>query len=489
MSSNSRPDSERLSTGVPGLDTILCGGLTPGAVFIVQGAPGAGKTILANQICFHRAAQGQNAIYVTLLAESHDRLLGHLRKLAFYDDSRVPQSMYYISGFDILARDGLKGVLQLLRQETRSHKASMVVLDGLFALEESVGSESEFRKFINELSSLANILGATILLLTNSSRPRSSAEYTMVDGWLELDIEEVDYRDFRFFRVHKYRGSGFLSGRHSMTISSQGIHLLPRLEALPIANARFTNYPGLLPTGIPQFDQMIGGGLPRASTTLVAGPTGVGKTTFGLHFMAQCSAQEPGLIFGFYETQERLQAKADALGISLDEMVKSGALIMVWQSATENLLDDLAERLMEAVERHRPKRLFIDGIDGFRQSVVFPSRLSRFVTGLTNLLRSQNVTTLFTSEIPELIGGEAKLAFGSVTAVAENVVLLRYREYASELYRTLTIVKIRESSFDPTVRRFEITKAGIRIGERFGSDDAPPPGENNLELPLSKPPQ
>jgi circadian clock protein KaiC len=489
VTANRQCDSERLSTGVSGLDTVLCGGLIPGSVFIIQGAPGAGKTILANQICFHRAAQGQNALYVTLLAESHDRLIGHLRKLAFYDDSRIPQSMYYISGFDILAREGLKGVLQLLRQETRAHKANMVVLDGLFALEEAVGSESEFRKFINELSSLANLLGCTVLLLTNSSRPRSSAEYTMVDGWLELDIEEFEYRDYRFFRVHKYRGSDFISGRHAMTISGQGIRVLPRLEALRSINTRSHRSQDIQSTGIAELDAMIGGGLPGASATLLAGPTGIGKTTMGLHFISQCSAEEPGLIFGFYEQEEGLRFKAAALGMDLDGLVASGAVTMLWQSATENLLDELGERLLSAVRQYRPRRLFIDGIDGFRQSVVFSSRISSFITGLNNVLRSEGVTTLFTSEIPELIGGEAKVTFGSITAVAQNVVLLRYFEQDSELHRTLVVVKVRESPFDPAVRLFKITNEGIKIGARLRRGGVLPQDPGEVELPSDRSPQ
>ncbi|HEX5515558.1 MAG TPA: RAD55 family ATPase, partial [Gammaproteobacteria bacterium] len=165
-----RIEDGRLRTGVPGLDTILDGGLIPGSVYIIQGSPGAGKTILANQICFHHAHTGSKALYVTLLAESHDRLLAHLSQLTFFDGSQVPDSIYFISGFDTLSRDGLKGILHLLRSESRARDASLIVLDGLFALEETAQSAKEFRKFINDLTTLSMLIGCTVLLLTNNAR-------------------------------------------------------------------------------------------------------------------------------------------------------------------------------------------------------------------------------------------------------------------------------------------------------------------------------
>lgn len=475
--------SGRLPTGVPGLDAVLCGGLTAGAVFIVQGSPGAGKTILANQICFHHVAGGRQAVYVSLLAESHDRLIAHLGGLSFFDAALIPDSMYFISGFDILSRDGLVGILKLLRSETRGRRVTMMVLDGLFALREAAESEAPFRKFINDLSTLASMLGCTILLLTNTGRDRSSAEYTMVDGWLELQVQERDIRSQRLLQVHKFRGSPFLSGRHSLVISDDGITVLPRLEATAPARLPTGSEPGMLSTGLAELDRIIGGGLPLHSTTLLAGPTGVGKTVLGLHFIAAATPQEPALIFGLYESPDQLRYKARLLGMDLEQMERSGALEIVWRSATENLLDELGYGLVEAVRRVKPKRLFLDGIDAFRQSVVYPERLSRFMTGLNNVLRHEGVTTMYTSEIPELIGGAASLSFGSVTAVAENIVLLRYLELDGALRRTVAAVKVRVSGFDERVHTFSINEQGIRIGAPVG----PHPG-GNLTLPLDRPP-
>src|ERR1700761_7939628 len=144
----SRPLLKRIPTGVPGLDTVLRGGFLRGGVFIVQGSPGAGKTILGNQICFHHVAQGGRALYVTLLAENHARMLLHIGHLGFFEEAVIPDRLYYISAFRVLEEEGLPAVMNVLRREVQAREASLLVLDGLSAIEESTGSTREFKKFI-----------------------------------------------------------------------------------------------------------------------------------------------------------------------------------------------------------------------------------------------------------------------------------------------------------------------------------------------------
>src|SRR6185437_3146821 len=131
---------QRVPSGVPGLDAILRGGFLKAGIFIIQGSPGAGKTILANQICVHHAASGGRALEVTLLAESHSRMLLHIGQLRFFDANLIPSRMFLISAFRVLEEDGLRGLLDLLRREVQFQRASILVLDGLASAEESAGS-------------------------------------------------------------------------------------------------------------------------------------------------------------------------------------------------------------------------------------------------------------------------------------------------------------------------------------------------------------
>nr|WP_272889424.1 ATPase domain-containing protein [Stutzerimonas stutzeri] len=222
-----------------------------------------------------------------------------------------------------------------------------------------------------------------------------------------------------------------------------------------------------LSTGVNGLDRIIEGGIPYSSTTLLVGPTGVGKTTLGLSFICNSSEAEPGLIFGFYEDAHRLRRRAGALGLELGALIDSGAVEVVHHSPTELLQDQLAEEILGHVRRRGVKRLFIDGVDAFKQAAVHEQRLGRFLSTLTAILRSEGVTTMFTAELAEIVGGDQGLRFTTVSSIAENIVLLRYAELESRLYRTLAILKMRESGFDPYVYEFSLGPGGFRLGERM----------------------
>ena len=149
------PALGRLPSGIAGLDTILGGGFFKSGVYIVQGLPGCGKTIFANQMCFGHVAAGGSAVYVTLLAESHARMLQHLRSMSFFDESVMPSKLSYISAFQDLQSEGLKGLMAVLRREMRARQATVLILDGLVAAAETASTDSELKKFIHEIQSSA----------------------------------------------------------------------------------------------------------------------------------------------------------------------------------------------------------------------------------------------------------------------------------------------------------------------------------------------
>jgi len=123
----------RVPTGVAQLDVILEGGFLRGGSYIVSGAPGTGKTIFGNQACFNHVAAGGKALYVTLLAESHARMLSHLSTMAFFDPATVGEGIHYISGYEALRNEGLKGLITLIRKTIKRDGATLLVIDGITA--------------------------------------------------------------------------------------------------------------------------------------------------------------------------------------------------------------------------------------------------------------------------------------------------------------------------------------------------------------------
>ena len=458
----------RLATGIPGLDDVLQGGLQRASVVIVQGSPGAGKTVLANQFAYHQAAHGGHVLYMTLLSESHGRLLANIGTMEFFDPTAVATRVRYVSGFDTLEREGIKGVLRLLATEARSLQADAIVLDGLFVLEENAESTREFRKFVNAMALQAEAMGCTILLLTNSKVGDCSPEYTMVDSWIELSRTQHEYRSARWLQVHKQRGSGFNSGLHTVRIGDAGLRVLPRIESLhlPAPPAELPQAPRTS-TGVPRVDEMLGGGVRAGSSVLLAGPSGIGKTSFGLQMLSAAGADERTLVFTFYETPDRVMAKAESLQLPFADRVRGGTAIIQWNAPTEMSIDCLGHQLLDTVRRERVTRVLLDGVEGFRQASIFRERLSRFLTALANSLRMEGCTSIFTMELPKVFGDPADFHLDSLSAIAENLLLMRYTEIDGRLTRCLSVVKVRDAAVDPFTHRYEIRAGGIQLGERL----------------------
>ena len=455
----------RLATGVPHLDTILGGGLVRGSSYIVQGQPGAGKTILANQISFARAAEGGRTLYLSLLAESFSQLFGFLRSLDFFDLSQVPDHIYYESIYSEARERGLESLVKQIRREVRERRPDIVVIDGLFAVSEAAGSDvssHEFRRFVSALSALASRSDLSLVMLTNSARAADAPEYTMVDGWIELGDEFVQERVRRTLIVHKHRGGPVLRGKHEYRIDATGLSVFPRLEALASREPPEGAPTRRLPTGIEALDEIVHGGLPERSSTVILGPSGTGKTTIGLQYLAASTLEEKGLLFGFYESPDRLIEKAAGVGIDLRGLFERGILRAIWQAPYENLIDEVGQRIVDEVRTHGARRVVIDGINALRRPLVNAPRLQGFLRALNDLLKAEGATTIYTREVPQLFFPET-LAVDELSGLIDNTVLLHYALDGNAVRRRLAVLKVRDSDFDHRSREFRIDGSGLNF--------------------------
>lgn len=455
---------KRLATGIAGLDALLKGGLVAGASYIVQGRPGSGKTILANQLSFNHARNGGKVLVATLLSESHERLFQYLSTLSFFDPTYIGAQIQFLSAFDTLQNEGLEEVVKLLRREIGRQKATVMVVDGLLNARNKAESQIDTKKFISELQGHAAFAGCTVLFLTSSRPDDGSPEHTMVDGVIEIGEEAIGARSVRRIQLRKTRGSGALSGLHDCEITDEGLVVYPRLESLYSHPSRPDPADTLkISSGVPSLDTLIGGGLACASATLAMGPSGVGKTSLGLQFLAQGTPEAPSLHFGFYESPQRLMLKAAALGIDLAAMERSGALHLCWQPTSEGLLDGLGTKLLQLVETYGIKRLLLDSLGGMTRVATNPARLSDFFSTLTGELRARGVTVLLTSETQRLLGSEVKAPMPDMSSVVDNIFVMRFVEDAAELKRMMTILKVRDSVYDPSLLEVVLDAQGLGL--------------------------
>ncbi|HVK70275.1 MAG TPA: ATPase domain-containing protein [Polyangium sp.] len=461
--------STRLRTGVAGLDTVLHGGLFQGHIYLVMGRPGAGKTILGNQICFHHASKGGRTLYVTLLSEAHEALLAQMHGMEFFDPTFIGTGIVYLNGYVALRDGGLDALLKLLRDAIRSQSATLLVIDGMVMAElAALPNVTAYKRFIQDLQAWVGMMGVTVLLLTSSDPTNTiRAEHTMVDGIVEMRSITVGARSVRELSVAKLRGSSFLEGCHTYLISSEGLVVYPRFEALFGSRRTGAQSEQRVTSGIEALDDLLGGGVFEGSTTLVLGPTGSGKTVLGMHFLhAGARAGEPALCFGFFENPASIRAKMARFGMTTDGSHGPG-LLVEWQPSAELLLDALGHRLLELVRTHGVRRLFLDGLAGLRRATANPDRLPSFFSVLVEELGALGVTTILTEETQDIFSGELTLPTQAASAFCHNILTLRQVQVEAQILRLLALTKTRDSAHARGLYEFEVSAAGVVIGPPF----------------------
>jgi len=454
---------KRLESGIDGLDAITHGGFVAGAAYLIQGRPGSGKTIFANQIAFHHTAQGGKVIFASLLSEPHDRLFQYLSTLSFFNSEQIGVGMLYVSAFDTLESEGLDEVLKLLRREIIRHKATLLVLDGLMNVRSRSDTPLNTKKFIAELQVHASFAGCTALLLTSAEIDHGSPELTMVDGVFLLKEERVGMRSHRRIGIRKYRGSGYTEGEHDYEINGNGIAIYPRIEALlnhPTTTLALGEQ--LVPTGIPGLDSVLGGGFVERSATLVIGPPGAGKTTFGLNFLGGVCDGERAAFFGFVESPEQLIRKSNQLQLGIERLLMQGRLNLHWQPTTQFIPDQIALFILAQIREQRLSRVVIDTLAALTRPCVEQGRQLEYISALVNEARAQGSTVMMTWEL-DVLSGASVAPPAELCSLFDNVILTGFSEGAGICEPSLKIIKRRNGWYERTTQSAHIGLGGYAL--------------------------
>lgn len=471
---------ERMGTGIAELDLILGGGLSLGSLIFVAGGSGTGKTILAQQICFANATAEHKALYYTIVSEPHAKLVRHLDQFEFFDREALGGRVEFIHLPALLDADmsemtpqeraaaAAMLVDEVVRASTEQER-SVIVIDGIKALRDfAQGDGFGFRGIAYDLASKVFHSNAVLIFVGEytAEEVAYAPEFAVADGIVYLADEPFGRIDQRWLRILKLRGTAFLMGKHSFRISTSGIEVFPRFEALtgPRGGLRRER----LPLGVSEVDEMIGGGLPAGSTTLVAGPSGSGKTVVGLHFVAEgIQRDERCLYLTFQQPAEQLIARGEAFGWPFAEAVASGMLEIRHLEPVEMSLDSVGANLRRvAVGDQQVKRVVIDSLAELEPAARGTIRFPDYLSALTALFASVGATTLLTSETTAFFGPTFELPHG-LAFVADNVILVRYAEVDSEVRRALAIIKMRDGDHDRSIVEIEIGPRGLNVKGKF----------------------
>jgi circadian clock protein KaiC len=453
---------DQLTTGIAELDRILGGGLPAGSLTVIGGPPGTGKTILANQICFANATPQRKAIYYTTLSEPHAKLIRFLEPFLFYDTEAIGEALEIIQLPLLDDATSLPALADEITRKNFESRPGLIVIDSSKALHGFADAEQVRRVVYDLASKVAHT--DTVLLLVGEYTERELEwipEFAVADGIIYLGNDAVGASDQRSLRVLKMRGRAHLGGRHSFRIGWDGLAVFARLEAVPPVAVQAAH--GRLSIGVTAIDGMLGGGLPAESATLVAGPSGVGKTLLSLHFVAEgIEREEPCHYVSFRESDRQLIAKAHALGLDLGAAVESGLLTIRHPRPVELTLDEVGAELRSAVIEQRSRRVVIDSLGEIEHAAQGTGRFQDYLWALVEFLGLAGATALLTTETPAFFEGPFVLPRGMTFATA-NLIQLQYVERDGHIARSASVVMMRDSDHAHDAADYVIGPGGFDV--------------------------
>ncbi|TMD48117.1 MAG: hypothetical protein E6I86_07550 [Chloroflexi bacterium] len=453
--------SARLSSGQPRLDAILQGGLPANGINMVIGAPGSGKTILTEQYIFRNATVERPALYLTTVSEPFDKIIRYAQNLEFFDASAMGTRVIYEDLGAALRDRGLPGVLTRVDGLIKEHHPGLVVIDSFKALHAFATDQAEFRRFLHDLAGRLSALAASSFWVGeyDSADSSEASEFAVADAIIALGTSRVSERKTRILEIRKLRGSGFAAGEHAYRITAAGLDVFPRL-ADALETSDFALGTTRQSTGVDALDTLLADGYWPGSTTLVCGPSGVGKTLIGLHFIFQgAKAGQPGVIATLQENRTQLARIVEGFGWSLDQQ---GVHLMA-RSPVDVYIDEWVYELLDLIEKTGAKRVLIDSLADLYFTIGDPVRFREWMYSLTQRLVRIGVSLFTTLEVPDLFE-VVRVSEQGMSHLADNVLLLQYIRRDSRIERALTVLKTRASRHDPEVRSFEISKEGIVLG-------------------------
>lgn len=482
-----------LDTGVPGLNDVLGGGLPLLSFNVLAGGPGSGKTTLAMQLLFANATPKRPGLFITLLGETPLKMLRYQQLFDFFDGSRIGSDVHFLNLSEEALAGDLDGVLIRILVEVDQLRPGVVVVDSFRSLSRALGADqprTQLEQFTQRLAQHLTTWEVTSFLIGEYDRSElREPVFTVADGvvWLSQEVNRNSV--VRRLQVVKVRGMAPMPGMHTIRISNGGVQVFPRTperseQPHPAGDVR-------LSTGIPGLDEMMRGGIPQGDSLVLAGPTGTGKTTFAMKFVAAgLKAGEPAVIAIFEEHPDVYLQRAKSIDVDFRAAVAANKLRIIYLRPLDLSVDEALEEIRKAVEEVGAKRVVIDSISGFEMALAPPFRedfresLYRLIGALTGL----GVTMLSTVEVIDRGGGAGLQLTGyQVSFLTDDIISLRYVEIEGELRKALVVVKMRGSRHSRDFRAYDITETGVHLRESLRDFDQILTGMPSRQLRIPAP--
>ncbi|WP_158059683.1 ATPase domain-containing protein [Halorussus halophilus] len=459
---------QRISAGTTGLDDVLCGGFIPGRGYLVRGEPGTGKTLLGINYLLAGADDGETVLYVNLeesereVKRNAEAVGVDLSEIDFLDLSPNSENFSEGQSYDIFLPNEVEGepLTEAITNRIEEISPSRVFIDPLTQLRHLTADEYQFRKQVISLISYLRERDSTVLFTSQNTSESSDEDLQFLsDGMIELSRGSAG----RTISVPKFRGSDVRSGTHALRISDAGLEVYPKLS--PSETEREFELESV-PSGVPAVDELLNGGLERGTVTVLSGPTGVGKTTAGTQFMKEAAGRgERSVMYMFEETKPTFLERSEAVNIPVKEMLDHDTLSVQEVEPLNRSAEEFAQMVKNEVEERDTSIVMLDGIDGYKLSLRGEeNELVRKLHTLCRYLKNMGVTVILVEEVGG-ISGDFQATEVGISYLADNIVFLRHLELDGEMRKAVGVLKKRTSDFERTLREFEITEHGLRVGE------------------------
>lgn len=459
-----------LSSGINGLDEILCGGFTIDRLYLVEGSPGSGKTTLALQFLRDGIKNGESSLYITLsetevelhsVAHAHGWDLDGIRIHEVLPSESVldPAEQYSIfHPSDVEMGATTKSILSVVEEM----RPTRVVLDSLSEFQLLASNPLVYRRQVLALKQFFATRSCTVLFLDDRTADHGDLQVrSIAHGVLSLNRMATDYGGIRRrVEVIKYRGIAFREGLHDYKIQKGGLVVYPRLIA---SETRTIFSPNQFSSNLPELDKMLGGGIEEGSSTLISGPPGTGKSTLASLFASACIEQKhKAAMFVFEESASNLLNRTDALGIDLRSHVDSEMLLLKQIDPAQFSPGEFIHAVKNAAD-DGAKVIVIDSLNGFVQAMPNEKMLATHIHELLTYLGQRGIVTLMIGVQQGMLGGSMSSSVDA-SYLADNVILLRYFEAGGEVQQAISIFKKRGSGHERSIRRMTISLDGVHIG-------------------------
>lgn len=461
-------ERSRVSTGVPGLNEVLCGGLPEEGLHLIHGAPGTGKTTMAMQFLRAGVEQGDSCVFISVLTSA--RQLESMARSYGWDLAGIELHEYSMNGLlteeqTIFPSHQVEGArftewLQTVVEET---KPDRLVVDSISHLHALSGNLARYRAELVALRELFSKHGGTVMLVNTEENDGDGTIRALADGIIEPVQLHPEYGGQRFhLRVMKMRDTSFHGGYHDFVIRSGGVEVFPRVVPSP---ARQRTSWTTIASGIDNLDEMLHGGIASGSTCMLIGPSGVGKSTLGNVYVDQMMSKgKRAAIFLFEERLDAFFRRTGGVGLHFDSAVAEGRLLVEKIDPGTVSPGEFGQMVENAVA-DGVQIVLIDSLTGYLSAMPEEGVLPMQLQDLFNFLVQHDVLTLFTVEQQGLVGRDLDAPI-RVSEVTDTILLLRYFEHNGELCKSLAVLKKRHGQHEKGVRQVEISHEGLRVAGR-----------------------